>query len=69
MPLLEGRYLSSADPSTLKEALDNIGYFNNSLVDTEYAAMVDVTPSWLSQEIVASKAMLERVNKAARFDA
>ncbi len=49
----------------MKEGRGKFGYFNNYLVDTEHAVIVDVeaTPARLSQEIVATKTMLERVNK------
>ncbi|MGI4827090.1 MAG: transposase [Janthinobacterium lividum] len=41
------------------------GYFNNYLIDIEHAVIVDVeaTPARLSQEIVATKAMLGRVDQ------
>src|SRR5579863_4406799 len=46
-----------------KEGRGKFGYFNNYLVDTDHAVIVDVeaTPARLAQEIIASKAMLERV--------
>ncbi len=64
----EARYLSPTDPAAawnVKEGRGKFGYFNNYLVDTEHAVIVDVeaTPARLSQEIVATKAMLERVSK------
>ena len=64
----EARYLSPTDPAAawnVKEGRGKFGYFNNYLIDTEHAAIVDVeaTPARLSQEIVASKTMLERVGK------
>ena len=64
----EPRYLSPADPAAawnVKEGRGKFGYFNNYLIDTEHAVIVDVeaTPARLSQEIVATKAMLERVSK------
>jgi len=41
------------------------GYFNNYLIDTDHAVIVDVeaTPARLAQEIIATKAMLERVEE------
>ncbi len=64
----EARYLSPTDPTAAwngKEGRGRFGYFNNYLVDTEHAVIVDVeaTPARLSQEIVATKAMLERVDR------
>ena len=64
----EARYLSPTDPAAawnVKEGRGKFGYFNNYLIDTEHAVIVDVeaTPARLSQEIVATKAMLERVSK------
>ena len=64
----EARYLSPTDPAAawnVKEGRGKFGYFNNYLVDTEHAVIVDVeaTPARLSQEIVATKAMLERVDR------
>jgi len=60
------RYLSPTDPAAAwntKEGRGKFGYFNNYLVDTDHAVIVDVeaTPARLAQEIIASKAMLERV--------
>jgi hypothetical protein len=48
-----------------KEGRGKFGYFNNYLVDTDHAVIVDVeaTPARLAQEILASKAMLERVKE------
>ena len=64
----EARYLSPTDPAAawnVKEGRGKFGYFNNYLVDTEHAVIVDVeaTPARLSQEIVATKTMLERVEQ------
>ena len=64
----EARYLSPTDPAAawnVKEGRGRFGYFNNYLIDTEHAVIVDVeaTPARLSQEIVATGAMLERVSK------
>ena len=64
----EARYLSPTDSAAawnVKEGRGRFGYFNNYLVDTEHAVIVDVeaSPARLSQEIVATKTMLERVNK------
>ena len=64
----EARYLSPTDPAAAwngKEGRGKFGYFNNYLIDTEHAVIVDVeaTPARLSQEIVATKAMLERVDQ------
>ena len=64
----KARYLSPTDPAAawnVKEGRGKFGYFNNYLIDTEHAVIVDVeaTPARLSQEIVATRVMLERVNK------
>jgi len=64
----EARYLSPTDPAAawnVKEGRGKFGYFNNYLIDTENAVIVDVeaTPARLAQEIVATKAMLERVEE------
>lgn len=64
---MEGaRYLSQSDPAAAwntKEGRGKFGYFTNYLIDTNHAVIVDVeaTPARLAQEIVATKAMLERV--------
>ena len=41
----------------VKEGRGKFGYFNNYLVDTDYAVIVDVeaTPARLAQEIIATK--------------
>jgi hypothetical protein len=62
------RYLSPTDPAAAwntKEGRGKFGYFNNYLVDNDPAVIVDVeaTPARLAQEIIASKAMLERVEE------
>jgi transposase len=64
----EARYLSPTDPAAawnVKEGRGKFGYFNNYLIDTDHAVIVDVeaTPARLSQEIIATKAMLERVEQ------
>ena len=64
----EARYLSPTDPAAawnVKEGRGKFGYFNNYLIDTEHAVIVDVeaTPARLSQEIVATRTMLHRVKK------
>jgi len=64
----DARYLSPTDPAAAwntKEGRGKFGYFNNYLVDTEHAVIVDVeaTPARLAQEISASKAMLKRVEQ------
>jgi Transposase DDE domain len=64
----DARYLSPTDPAAAwntKEGRGKFGYFNNYLVDTDHAVIVDVeaTPARLAQEILASKAMLERVKE------
>ncbi len=66
--LNEARYLSPTDPAAawnVKEGRGKFGYFNNYLVNTEQAIIVDVeaTPARLSQEIVAIRATLERVDQ------
>lgn len=65
----DARYLSPTDPAATwntKEGRGKFGYFNNYLVDTEHAVIVDVeaTPARIAQEIVATKAMLGRVEEA-----
>lgn len=64
----EARYLSPTDPAAawnVKEGRGKFGYFNNYLIDTNHAVIVDVeaTPARLAQEIIATKAMLERVEQ------
>ena len=64
----DARYLSPTDPAAawnVKEGRGKFGYFNNYLVDTKHAVIVDVeaTPAGLAQEIIATKAMLERVDE------
>ena len=64
----DARYLSPTDPAAAwntKEGRGKFGYFSNYLVDTDHAVIVDVeaTPARLAQEIIASKAMLERVEE------
>ncbi|MBV9482935.1 MAG: transposase [Acidobacteria bacterium] len=64
----DARYLSPTDPAAAwntKEGRGKFGYFNNYLVDTDHAVIVDVeaTPARLAQEISASKTMLERVEQ------
>ena len=64
----DARYLSPTDPAAAwntKEGRGKFGYFNNYLVDTDHAVIVDVeaTPARLAQEIIATKAMLERVEE------
>jgi hypothetical protein len=63
------RYLSPTDPAAawnMKEGRGKFGYFNNYLVDTDHAVIMDVeaTPARLAQEIIATKAMLKRVEEA-----
>jgi transposase len=67
-PVHEGgaKYLSPTDPAAAwntKEGRGRFGYFNNYLVDTDHAIIVDVeaTPARIAQEIKATKAMLDRV--------
>jgi len=64
----DARYLSPTDPAAawnVKEGRGKFGYFNNYLIDTDHAVIVDVeaTPARLAQEIIATKAMLERVEE------
>jgi hypothetical protein len=64
----DARYLSPTDPAAAwntKEGRGKLGYFNNYLVDTDHAVIVDVeaTPARIAQEIVATKAMLRRVEE------
>jgi transposase len=69
-PTQEGdaKYLSPTDPAAAwntKEGRGKFGYFNNYLVDTDQAVIVEVeaTPARLAQEILAAKAMLGRVEE------
>jgi hypothetical protein len=77
-PAHEGgaKYLSPTDPAAAwntKEGRGKFGYFNNYLVDTDHAVIVDTdhavivdveaTPARIAQEIKATKAMLDRVEK------
>lgn len=60
------KYLSPTDPAAAwntKEGRGRFGYFTNYMIDTENAVIVDVeaTPARMAQEIVAAKAMLDRV--------
>jgi len=62
----DARYLSPTDPAAAwntKEGRGKFGYFNNYLVDTDHGVIVDVeaTPARIAQEIIATKAMLGRV--------
>jgi hypothetical protein len=62
----DARYLSPTDPAAAwntKEGRGKFGYFSNCLVDTDHAVIVDVeaTPARIAQEIIATKAMLGRV--------
>lgn len=62
----DARYLSPTDPAAawnVKEGRGKFGYFNNYLIDTENAVIVDVeaTPARLAQEIKATTTMLDRV--------
>ncbi len=64
----DARYLSPTDPAAAwntKEGRGKFGYLNNYLIDTDHAVIVDVeaTPARLAQEIIATKAMLARVEE------
>ena len=64
----DARYLSPTDPAAAwntKEGRGKFGYFSNYLVDTDHAVIVDVeaTPARIAQEIIATKAMLGRVEE------
>jgi hypothetical protein len=64
----DARYLSPTDPAAswnTKEGRGKFLYFNNYLVDTDHAVIIDVeaTPGRIAQEIVATRAMLERVEE------
>lgn len=64
----DARYLSPTDPAAAwntKEGRGKFGYFNNYLVHTNHAVIIDVeaTPARIAQEIVATKAMLGRMEK------
>ena len=63
------KYLSPTDPAAAwntKEGRGRFGYFTNYMIDTAHAVIVDVeaTPARMAQEIVAAKAMLDRVATA-----
>ncbi|MBV9082867.1 MAG: transposase [Acidobacteriaceae bacterium] len=64
----DAKYLSPTDPAAAwntKEGRGKFGYFSNYLVDTDQAVIVEVeaTPARLAQEILATKAMLGRVEQ------
>jgi hypothetical protein len=66
------KYLSPTDPAAAwntKEGGGRFGYFTNYLIDTAHAVIVDVeaTPARMAQEIIASKAMLDRVDQTHRI--
>ena len=66
--MADAKYLSPSDPAAAwntKEGRGKFGYFTNYLIDTDHAVIVDVeaTPARLAQEIVATKAMLKRVER------
>lgn len=65
------KYISETDPDaawSLKDGPGRFSYETNYLIDTDHGIIVDVeaTPARLSQEIVATKTMLER--SRARHD-
>jgi hypothetical protein len=69
-PAHEGgaKYLSPTDPAAAwntKEGRGRFGYFTNYMVDTAHAVIIDVeaTPARMAQEIKATKAMLDRIEK------
>ncbi|NSX57046.1 transposase [Parasulfitobacter algicola] len=66
------KYLSETDPEaawSLKEGPGRFSYETNYLVDTDHGIIMDVeaTPARLSQEIIATKTMLERSAKRHDF--
>lgn len=66
------KYISETDPEaawSLKDGPGRFSYQTNYLIDTDHGIIVDVeaTPAKLSQEIVATKAMLERSAKRHDF--
>ena len=66
------KYISPTDPAAAWSTKHGVGVFayeTNLLVDTAHGIIVDVdaTPARLSQEIVATKVMLERAKEAFGF--
>lgn len=66
------KYLSETDPEaawSLKDGPGRFSYETNYLIDSDHGIIMDVeaTPARLSQEIVATKAMLERSAKRHDF--
>lgn len=66
------KYISESDPEaawSVKDGLGRFSYETNYLIDTDHGIIMDVeaTPARLSQEIVATKAMLERTAKRHDF--
>tara|TARA_R110002072_G_scaffold3318_31_gene24352 strand:- start:125 stop:1465 length:1341 start_codon:yes stop_codon:yes gene_type:complete len=66
------KYISETDPDaawSLKDGPGRFSYETNYLIDTDHGIIVDVeaTPARLSQEIVATKTMLERSAKRHDF--
>ncbi len=66
------RYLSETDPEaawSLKDGPGRFSYETNYLIDTDHGIIMDVeaTPARLSQEIIATKAMLARTAKRHDF--
>jgi transposase len=66
------KYISETDPDaawSLKDGPGRFSYETNYLIDTDHGIIIDVegTPARLSQEIVATKTMLERSAKRHDF--
>ena len=64
----DAKYLSPTDPAAAwntKEGPGRFAYFDNYMIDTAHGIIVDVeaTPARTAQEVVAAKAMLERVTE------
>lgn len=66
------KYISETDPEaawSLKDGPGRFSYETNYLIDTDHGIIMDVeaTPARLSQEIIATKTMLERSAKRHDF--
>lgn len=62
----DAKYLSPTDPAAAwntKEGPGRFAYFDNYMIDTAHGIIVDVeaTPARTAQEVIAAKAMLDRV--------
>lgn len=64
----DAKHLSPTDPAAAwntKEGPGRFAYFDNYMIDTAHGIIVDVeaTPARTAQEVIAAKAMLERVTE------